>query len=85
MRAAGHSVYDKFADYVDMADFEKWTTRRDPLKRLDEALVEFGVMTQEEIAASHERARSDAEQAREEALEGPMPDPASLTEGVFAE
>ena len=85
MRAVGHSVYDKFSDYVDMADFEKWTAERDPVKRLDETLIEFGVMTPGEVATSHARARADAETARDEALESPMPDPESLTEGVFAE
>ena len=85
LRAAGHSVYDKFSDYVDMAHFEKWTSERDPIKRLDEALIEFGVMTPEEVAASHDKARQDAEDARDEALKSPMPDPAGLTEGVFAE
>ncbi len=85
MRAGGHSVYDKFSDYVDMEHFEKWTSERDPIKRLDEALIEFGVMTAGEVAASHDKARRDAEDARDEALKSPMPDPAHLTEGVFAE
>ena len=42
-------------------------------------------MTAEEVAASHDKARKDAEDARDEALKSPMPDPAHLTEGVFAE
>lgn len=85
LRAVGHSVYDKFSDYADMAQFERWTAERDPVKRLDETLVEFGVMTPEEVAASHEKARADAEAARDKALGSPMPDPARLEEGVFAE
>ncbi len=85
IRASGHSVYDKFSDYVDMAHLEKWIAERDPIKRLDETLIQFGIMTADEVASSREKARMDAEAARDEALRSPMPDPAHLTEGVFAE
>jgi len=84
LRAGGHSVYDKYADYVDMAHFKKWTEERDPIRRYDEFLIEHGIASEEELAASHAGARAEAEKARDEALAGPLPDPATLEEGVFA-
>ena len=42
-------------------------------------------MTPEEGAAARQRARQEAEDARDEALRSPTPDPEGLTEGVFAE
>ncbi|MEE9275495.1 MAG: thiamine pyrophosphate-dependent dehydrogenase E1 component subunit alpha [bacterium] len=85
MRAVGHSVYDKFADYVDMENFERWTKERDPIARFDEFLTANELASPEEIAGSHARARAEAEAAREEALKSPFPAPESVTDGVFAD
>ena len=84
MRAVGHSVYDKFADYVDMENFERWTKERDPIACFDEFLAANELASPEEIAGSHARARAEAEAAREEALKSPFPAPESVTDGVFA-
>jgi len=85
MRLGGHSVYDRFTDYVDMEKFKLWQEKRDPIKRFDQYLIEYEVLTPEEIAASHARARREAEEARDAALKLPFPDPAKVAEGVFAE
>lgn len=85
MRISGHSVYDKYTDYVDMDLFKKWTEERDPLQRFDAYLTDGEIASPEEIAASHESARADAEVARDEALQSPFPDPGKLEEDIFAE
>ena len=58
---------------------------RGPIKRYDQYLVEYEVLTPEEIAGSHARARKEAEEARDKALKCPFPDPARVADGVFAE
>ena len=85
MRLSGHSVYDRYADYADMEKLKLWERERDPIKRYDQFLVEYEVLTPEEIAASHARARAEAEAARDKALKCPFPDPAQVADGVFAE
>jgi TPP-dependent pyruvate/acetoin dehydrogenase alpha subunit len=84
MRTAGHSVYDKFTDYVDMEQHRKWTEERDPIKRLDAYLLENKIATADEIGESHTRAREEAEGARDEALKSPFPDPESVADDVYA-
>ena len=85
MRLSGHSVYDRYADYADMEKLKLWERERDPVKRYDQFLVEYEVLTPEEIAASHARARKEAEEARDKALKCPFPDPGKVADGVFAE
>ncbi len=84
LRAAGHSVYDKYTDYVDMDHFKKWNEERDPVKRFDAFLIERGIATEDDLGESHARARIEAEAAREEALKSPFPDPGSIEEDVYA-
>ncbi|MEK6709202.1 MAG: thiamine pyrophosphate-dependent dehydrogenase E1 component subunit alpha [Nitrospinota bacterium] len=85
MRLGGHSIYDRYTDYADLEKLKLWQEHRDPIRRYDRYLVEYEVATPEEIAASHARARKEAEGARDAALQSPWPDPAGVAEGVFAE
>lgn len=84
MRLLGHSIYDKFSDYVDMEDFRRWSEQRDPIKRYDTLLEESKIATIEEISASHRKARLDAEAARDKAIGSPFPDPGTVSEDVYA-
>ncbi|MEE9239724.1 MAG: thiamine pyrophosphate-dependent dehydrogenase E1 component subunit alpha [bacterium] len=84
MRLSGHSIYDKFADYVDMEDLRRWAEERDPLTQYDARLEEAGIATIEEISTSHARAREEAEAARDEALKSPFPDPGTVSDDVYA-
>ena len=85
MRTVGHSVYDKFTDYVDLENLKRWVEQRDPIRLFDKVLLEHGIATEEELRGSHERAREQAESARDTALQSPFPTPESVTEGVYAE
>ena len=84
IRAAGHSVYDKFSDYADMAYLNKWNEERDPVRRFDEYLLTNEIASEDEIGASHTRARRDAEAARDEALKNPFPSPESVEDDIYA-
>jgi len=84
MRITGHSVYDKFTDYVDIEMHSKWAEERDPIKQLDVYLLKNKIATTDEIGESHARARKEAEKARDEALKSPFPDPRTITDGVYA-
>ena len=82
LRMEGHAVHDD-AFYVPKVMFERWA-ENDPIERFRAWLRENAEMTDEEedeIATSVKKLLSD-ELARAE--ESPMPDPSTLTEGVYA-
>jgi pyruvate dehydrogenase E1 component alpha subunit len=77
MRMHGHAAHDDMR-YVPTALVEEWR-ERDPIDRQERRLVELGF----DVAALRERVAAEIEQAAEDALASPMPDPASAREGVF--
>ena len=83
LRMEGHAVHDD-AFYVPRELFEEWA-RRDPIERFRGWLRDNAALTDEEedeITAGVKRLLNDAAQRAEES---PWPDPATVTEGVFAE
>jgi pyruvate dehydrogenase E1 component alpha subunit len=82
LRMEGHAVHDD-AFYVPKELFERWA-ERDPIERYRTWLREQVDMSDEdedEITASVKKLLNDALQRAEQS---PQPDPASLTEGVYA-
>jgi pyruvate dehydrogenase E1 component alpha subunit len=82
LRMEGHAVHDD-AFYVPKELFEEWA-RRDPIERYRTWLRENADMSDEEedeIAGRVKKILSDALQRAEES---PLPDPATLTQGVYA-
>ena len=82
LRMEGHAVHDD-AFYVPKEMFEEWA-KRDPIERFRTWLRDNADLTdaeEEEIAASVKKLLVDA---MNRADESPLPDPATLTEGVFA-
>src|SRR5436190_7331053 len=82
LRMEGHAVHDD-AFYVPKDMFEEWA-KADPIERFRTWLQEHAEMSadeEDEIAAGVKRILNDALQRAEES---PLPDPAKLTEGVFA-
>jgi len=78
----GHAVHDD-AFYVPKDMFEEWA-KSDPLERFRAWLrqnAELSDDEEDEIAAGVKKILNDSLQRAEES---PMPDPSSLTEGVFA-
>ncbi len=83
LRMEGHAVHDD-AFYVPRELFEEWA-KRDPIDRFRAWLRDNVSLTDEEedeIGAEIKHVLSDAMRRAEES---PLPDPATLTDGVYAE
>jgi pyruvate dehydrogenase E1 component alpha subunit len=79
----GHAIHDNMA-YVPKALIEEWT-RRDPIARFEEQLRARGVMDDEKLEALRARVEREIDDAVAFAESAPLPDPATVTEGVYAE
>jgi pyruvate dehydrogenase E1 component alpha subunit len=82
LRMEGHAVHDD-AFYVPKQMFEEWA-KSDPIERFRTWLRENAELTDEEedeITGSVKKTLNDALQRAEES---PLPDPATVTEGVYA-
>ncbi len=82
LRMEGHAVHDD-ASYVPKEMFEEWA-RRDPIERFRGWLRDNAAFTDEEedeISADVKRLLNEAIRLAEES---PMPDPSTLTSGVYA-
>ncbi len=82
MRMHGHAAHDDMK-YVPPELLEHWRAR-DPIDRLLARLAEVGVDT-EAVEAVEAQVQAEIDAATEQALAGPMPDPAGATLGVFCE
>ena len=82
LRMEGHAVHDD-AFYVPKEMCEEWA-KRDPIERFRTWLRENAELTdteEEEIGASVKKILGDAINRAEES---PLPDPETVTQGVFA-
>jgi TPP-dependent pyruvate/acetoin dehydrogenase alpha subunit len=79
MRMHGHAAHDDMK-YVPTELVEEWR-RRDPVERQETRLRDLGVDV-DELRAS---VAAEIERAAEEALQSPMPDPGTATDGLFCE
>ncbi len=79
MRMHGHAAHDDMK-YVPKEQVEEWR-KRDPIDRQERRLRELEVDV-DEIRAS---VRAEIDAAAEEALSGPMPDPADAVTDVFCQ
>ena len=80
MRMHGHAAHDDMR-YVPKEMVEEWATR-DPIERQERRVAELG---RRRGGAARRGPRGRGSRATEEALAMPMPDPASATDGVFAD
>jgi TPP-dependent pyruvate/acetoin dehydrogenase alpha subunit len=83
MRMHGHAEHDP-ADYVPPEMFEEWS-KKDPVELFARVLVEAGVLDEDAVAKIRDGARQAAIAARKKAMSDPMPDPATVEEGVYAD
>src|SRR5439155_12287255 len=79
MRMHGHAAHDDMK-YVPKEQVEEWR-QKDPIDRQIARLVELGV----DVEALRAEVQAVIDAATEEALAGPMPDPATATDRVFYE
>jgi TPP-dependent pyruvate/acetoin dehydrogenase alpha subunit len=82
-RMTGHSAHDD-AGYVPKRMFEEWE-RKDPIYRLQNAILQQGVMSMEEITRLHEGVVSEVNEAVEWAERSPFPEPEDYLRGVYLE
>jgi TPP-dependent pyruvate/acetoin dehydrogenase alpha subunit len=79
MRMHGHAAHDDMK-YVPKEQVEEWR-KRDPIDRQEARLRELGF----DVDALRAEVKAEIDAATEEALASPMPDPATVLEGVFCE
>jgi pyruvate dehydrogenase E1 component alpha subunit len=82
LRMEGHAVHDD-AFYVPKEMFEEWA-RRDPIERYRSWLRDNATFTDEEEDEITEDVKRVLNEAIRLADESPLPDPSTLTEGVYA-
>jgi len=82
LRMEGHAVHDD-AFYVPRELFEEWA-RRDPLERFRDWLRVHAELSEEEEHEITTDVKKLLNEAMRRAEESPLPDPATLTEGVYA-
>jgi TPP-dependent pyruvate/acetoin dehydrogenase alpha subunit len=79
MRMHGHGAHDDMR-YVPKQMFDEWEAR-DPIRRYEERLSDVGIEVEPIRVSVNEELKSETEWA----LEQPMPDPVTATEGVFSD
>ena len=82
LRMEGHAVHDD-AYYVPKELFEEWA-KRDPIERFRGWLREHAEMTDEEEGEISEGVKKLLNEALRRAEDSPLPDPATLLDGVYA-
>ncbi|MFQ5894357.1 MAG: thiamine pyrophosphate-dependent dehydrogenase E1 component subunit alpha [Nitrospinota bacterium] len=82
-RACGHSIYDKYADYVPAEAIERWATR-DPVDRFEQHLLEQRHWSPAQLDEVKTLATAEVEEAYRQALASPLPDPQGVTRDVYA-
>jgi len=83
MRMHGHGAHDDMS-YVPKKMLEEWA-RRDPIDRYAERLVADCDFAPGEVEEIRSEVQAYVDECAARALSLPMPEPASATEGVFAE
>jgi TPP-dependent pyruvate/acetoin dehydrogenase alpha subunit len=79
MRMHGHAAHDDMR-YVPPEQLEAWRLR-DPIERQERRVRGLGV----DVEALRAEVTAEIDAATQEALAAPMPDPATATDGVFAQ
>jgi pyruvate dehydrogenase E1 component alpha subunit/2-oxoisovalerate dehydrogenase E1 component alpha subunit len=82
MRMQGHAQHDD-ARYVPKDLLERWNAR-DPIALYRKQLIETGVASAKELDEIDGMTKNYAAEEAQLAEESPMPDPASVTRGVYA-
>jgi pyruvate dehydrogenase E1 component alpha subunit len=82
MRMQGHAQHDD-ARYVPKALVEEWQ-KKDPIARFTKVLLDRGAANEKLIAEIDRRAKAYAAEEADLAERSPMPDPGSVTRGVYA-
>lgn len=82
MRMMGHAIHDG-AEYVPRELLEAWE-KRNPIELYRQKLIDNGVADQTEIDEINHRCEVEVADAIDFAENSPMPDPATVLDGVYA-
>ena len=82
MRMLGHAIHDG-AEYVPSELLEHWA-ERDPVITWEQRLVSEGLLSEEMLDRLHAECREEVEMAIEQAERAELPDPDTVTAGVYA-
>lgn len=82
MRMQGHAQHDD-ARYVPKTMIEEWA-QKDPLPRFRKVLLDRGAATEKDIDDIDTLTKDYAAMEADLAVKDPMPDPATVTRGVYA-
>jgi pyruvate dehydrogenase E1 component alpha subunit/2-oxoisovalerate dehydrogenase E1 component alpha subunit len=82
MRMQGHAQHDD-ARYMPKELVESWS-KKDPIARFRQQLVERGAATAKELDEIDKQTKHYASEEADLAEASPMPDPATVTRGVYA-
>jgi TPP-dependent pyruvate/acetoin dehydrogenase alpha subunit len=82
MRMQGHAQHDD-ARYVPKALLEEWAAK-DPVARFRKTIVERGAATEKDLDDIDKMTKDYAAKEADIAVDEPMPDPESVTRGVYA-
>jgi pyruvate dehydrogenase E1 component alpha subunit/2-oxoisovalerate dehydrogenase E1 component alpha subunit len=83
-RRKGHAEHDN-QSYVPAGEIERWAAENDPLDRYLVVLREQLGVSEEEIAAIHERVQREIDEATDEAERSGPPEPLDALRGVYAD
>jgi pyruvate dehydrogenase E1 component alpha subunit len=83
MRMHGHGAHDDMS-YVPPEMFEEWS-QRDPIESYTESLVSDHAFSADEIESIRDEVKAYVDESAAKALDSPMPDPETATQGVFAD
>ena len=83
MRMRGHGEHDDFS-YVPQHLIEEFK-KKDPIERAKARFIDAGVLSTEEIDALARACLKEVDEAYQQALKDPMPDPDTLMDGVYAD
>lgn len=83
MRMRGHAIHDGY-EYVPPELLEQWE-QRDPVDRYARRLIEEGILEQAAVDAIRADAEATVADAVAYAESSAFPDPATLTDGVYAD
>jgi TPP-dependent pyruvate/acetoin dehydrogenase alpha subunit len=82
MRMRGHAIHDG-AEYVPAALLAEWEAR-DPVAQFHAQLLQDGVADETELDEIRQRTLVEVEDAIQYAENSPLPDPETVTDGVYA-
>jgi len=85
-RYEGHTAYDKFSygGYRSKEEVEEWK-KRDPITLFTQRLLEFNLLTSQELESLKEKTREEIKEAVEYATQSAYPEPEDYLEQVYAE